>query len=138
MRVSASKMDTKRCGTCGKVKPRSEFYLNKTDPATGKRYATSACIPCYPKQQRGYILKRKYGITIAEYDTMLAAQGGGCAICGTKTNTYRGEARHFAVDHDHDTGRVRGLLCQTCNRMIGLAGDSVERLKAAARYLGGA
>jgi hypothetical protein len=61
---------------------------------------------------------------------MLKDQNGGCAIC------YKPEgSRMFDVDHDHKTGEVRGLLCTSCNRVLGHAKDSVERLLAAARYL---
>jgi hypothetical protein len=53
------------------------------------------------------------GVTDAEYDRLLAAQGGGCAICGNPPKT-----RRLHVDHDHKTGRVRGLLCHRCNRAL--------------------
>ena len=72
-------------------------------------------------------LKRKYGLTLAEFDELLAAQGGGCAICGQPDADN--------VDHDHDTGRVRGILCFPCNAAIGLIHEDEERLLAAAAYL---
>jgi len=75
----------------------------------------------------------RYGITPEEYDTMLGLQGGGCAICGS-SNTARDS---LAVDHDHDTGRVRGLLCSGCNTGLGMFGDDLERLRKALRYLEG-
>lgn len=58
---------------------------------------------------------RRYGLVKGEYDTMLAAQGGVCALCGRNDNG----GKAFAVDHDHSTGRVRGLLCDLCNRGLG-------------------
>lgn len=66
-------------------------------------------------------LKRKYGITSADYDRMLADQSGGCALCGVKPEALKaGRFREFLhVDHDHDTGKVRALLCPDCNLMIG-------------------
>lgn len=76
-------------------------------------------------------LKRKYGLRIEEYDRMLAAQGGGCAICG---NPGRDDIS-LHVDHDHETGVVRGLLCFTCNNALGDLGDSYERMHRAANYL---
>lgn len=82
-----------------------------------------------PAGERERHLVRKYGITLAGYDAMFAQQGGCCAICG-KT-----QARAFDVDHNHETGRVRGLLCTSCNRMVGHAGDDAQTLRAAAAYL---
>jgi hypothetical protein len=77
-------------------------------------------------------LRKDYGISLVEYEKLLAEQGGQCAVChGTKTrNGYR-----FAVDHDHVSGKVRGLLCDTCNRAIGLLKDDPAVLRAAASYL---
>jgi hypothetical protein len=77
-------------------------------------------------------LQAEYGITIEEYDALLAAQGGKCAICGTE-QCATGKA--FAVDHDHDTGMVRGLLCKDCNIGLGMFKDDTFRLKAALDYL---
>ena len=59
----------------------------------------------------------QYGLTPEDYDRMLAAQGGRCAICGTDNPGGQGNRLH--VDHDHETGRVRGLLCQGCNARLG-------------------
>lgn len=76
---------------------------------------------------------RKYGITQVEYDAMLVAQGGLCQICRTDTPSSR--RKWFDVDHCHSTGRVRGLLCEICNRVVGLMKDDPERLERAAQYL---
>jgi len=81
-------------------------------------------------------LKRSYGITQAQYEEMLAEQGGGCAICGTDVF---GDNQHgsmsAAVDHDHDTGVVRGLLCRECNTTLGRMKDNPELLRRAADYI---
>ncbi|TQF03959.1 hypothetical protein E6W39_19095 [Kitasatospora acidiphila] len=71
-----------------------------------------------------------YGLKAGEYDALLAAQGGGCAIC-------RGVRRYrLAVDHNHRTGLVRGLLCNMCNsRLLTAARDKPEVLRSAADYL---
>jgi len=82
--------------------------------------------------QRRKRLKARYGITIAEYDAMLAAQGGTCAVCGTAECA---SGRRFAVDHDHTTGRVRGLVCLFCNRALGLIRDDPALARSLARYL---
>lgn len=76
-------------------------------------------------------LKRTYGITLEEYDAMLAAQGGGCWICGSPGR----DDIALHVDHDHVTGEIRGLLCFTCNNALGDLGDSLERVERAASYL---
>ena len=72
-------------------------------------------------------LKRKYGLTLQEFDELLASQGGGCAICGNPNADN--------VDHDHVTGRVRGILCWNCNVGVGQFEDDIERLIAATSYL---
>lgn len=82
------------------------------------------------------MLKFKFGITPEEYDSMLAAQDGRCAICmSEKSPTPRGTYNTFAVDHDHETGRVRGLLCASCNLGLGKFSDSLYLVVRAASYL---
>jgi hypothetical protein len=84
---------------------------------------------------------RRYGLAPEAYARMLAAQGGTCAICRreeTSVDRRTGKVRALSVDHDHATGRVRGLLCGDCNRALGLLADDPDRLAAAATYLSGA
>lgn len=78
-------------------------------------------------------LKLSYGITLEEYDLLLEQQDHSCAICKTKTPT--GKWKVFAVDHCHITGNVRGLLCNECNRGMGLLRDDPDLLRKAAEYL---
>jgi hypothetical protein len=78
-------------------------------------------------------LKKNFGITPEQYDEMLAAQGGVCASCST--DKPGGPYGIFAVDHDHSTGKVRGLLCKNCNLAIGMLGDSAEGVRKALAYL---
>ena len=85
------------------------------------------------ERQRPYHLMTKYGITEADYERMLKEQGGRCAICDTDTPT--GKWKVFAVDHCHHTGVVRGLLCNECNRGMGLLRDDPDLLRKAADYL---
>lgn len=82
--------------------------------------------------QRNAWLKARYGITASDYDAMLAAQDGRCAICGT--TEPEGRRGVFCVDHDHETGAVRGLLCWPCNRRLGVL-EMREWREAADRYL---
>jgi hypothetical protein len=72
-------------------------------------------------------LKRKYGLTLDEFDELLASQGGVCPICGRPDPDN--------VDHDHVTGRVRGILCWDCNIALGKFADDIDRFVAAAAYL---
>lgn len=74
---------------------------------------------------------KQYGLTIEDYNALLEKQGGVCAICSNVCST----GKRLSVDHDHDTGRVRGLLCSTCNRGIGMLRDDPELIRAALRYL---
>jgi hypothetical protein len=80
-------------------------------------------------------LQREYGITLADYNRILAEQGGGCGICGVREARSKGRGSRLHVDHDHVNRQVRGLLCDTCNRGIGQLGDDPKRVRAAARYL---
>jgi hypothetical protein len=75
---------------------------------------------------------RQHRLTVTDYDQMLAAQDGRCAICRNTTPLGRGR---WHIDHDHVTGQVRGLLCNNCNLGIGYFGDDPEIIKAAARYV---
>jgi ferric-dicitrate binding protein FerR (iron transport regulator) len=86
----------------------------------------------HKRDHQNHHLKAKYGITVDDYDRMLAAQGGGCAICG---GPPRARYHRFHVDHNHETGIVRGLLCDNCNHIVGRMQDNPEILQAAANYL---
>lgn len=83
-----------------------------------------------PVQARNTMLLYKYGITAEEYDVMLAQQGGVCAICKAPPTT-----RRLAVDHDHETGKIRGLLCSRCNPALGMLLDKIEHAQSLIEYL---
>lgn len=85
----------------------------------------------HPEVFRNRRLRRNFGITLAEYEHMIVAQNGVCAICRKPCKT----GRRLAVDHDHDTGKVRGLLCAGCNIGIGQMNEDPMRLRVAADYL---
>jgi hypothetical protein len=78
-------------------------------------------------------LMRKYGLTSEDYDRMLQEQGGTCALCsrGPAQERYK----RLSIDHCHNTGKVRGLLCTPCNCAIGILGDTVEHVRQAVTYL---
>lgn len=77
-------------------------------------------------------LRSKYGITIDDYNNMFAIQEGCCAICGVHQTQLD---KRLSVDHDHSTGKVRQLLCQPCNLLIGFANDNIEILSEAISYI---
>ena len=121
------------CEACGgpvpAERPANAIYCS---PKCKRRGAMSQ----HPRVRRGqldYNRRYKYGLTTEQFDALLAGQGGVCAICGTLEWMGRGNAPH--TDHDHATGRVRGVLCGNCNNGIGMFGDDPARLRAAADYL---
>lgn len=92
--------------------------------------------PEMQRRAKNLVLNRVYGITIHDYEAMLADQGGLCAICRKpETSKCRGKIRKLAVDHCHGTGAVRGLLCANCNLMVGYAKDDSLVLTSAIAYV---
>ena len=113
----------KYCATCGEEKSISLFQRNS--------YSCKEC-----KRNENY--KRRYGITLEEYSKMHISQKGLCAICENPETTIdkrSGAIKNLSVDHCHDTGKVRGLLCNNCNRGIGLLKDSSIIIYKAAKYV---
>jgi len=95
-----------------------------------KKQATHRASPTNTIRLR--YLKTRYGITPEQYEAMLARQAGVCAIC---RNPSRGSTRRLHVDHDHATGKVRGLLCFSCNAGLGHFADNLRWLEATIQYL---
>ena len=118
----------KDCTSCETTKPVEDFYT--TDKNLIGRRAT--CKACDTKRARKYALKRTFGISLQDWDALYRAQGGGCAICGVPCEP---DGRRLSVDHDHDTGQIRGLLCSGCNTGIGLLREDPDVLLAAIHYL---
>jgi hypothetical protein len=79
-------------------------------------------------------LKKRYGLTDEIYEQMIREQGGQCFLCGPNAKNPRRIARSLCIDHDHVTKRVRKLLCDRCNRLLGLADENPMILRSAARY----
>ena len=119
---------TKKCSGCEKTLHIRNFYKE----AAKKSGFASKCRKCAKARTKGpkarnYYLKRRYGITLENYNVLLKNQSGLCAICKQKCTS----GRKLAVDHCHKGGHVRGLLCGRCNRGIGyLREDSVIVLSA--------
>lgn len=152
-------MEKKTCRDCGETKPTDDYYTNvkrRPDGSVRNNYVLPYCKVCWrlrakihrdnatPEQREKYNrrhktpeayrranLKRQYGITPEQYDEMSAAQEGTCALC----NEPPPEGKYLSVDHDHQTERLRMLLCQLCNSMLGYARDRVDVLEAGAAYL---
>lgn len=123
---SEARPHTKWCSKCEQYKSRDEFYT----AARGTSASASICKVCKSKQSGNSGLDR-YNITEAQYLQIFEAQRGRCAICKSRPTSQR-----LAVDHDHDTGMVRGLLCTWCNhKTLGGARDSAAVLQAALDYL---
>lgn len=132
---------TKRCRVCERGLPSAEFRLarSKRDGLADECRACFSEIGREKHAARTTVERRarclaQFGLTPESYDALLAEQRGLCAICRTSEPGGRWNSR-FAVDHDHATGLVRGLLCSHCNVMLGNAKDDPVRLRAAAAYL---
>jgi hypothetical protein len=118
----------KTCIKCGSEKALNEFESG--------RNACKECRREYHKSRqigRKWKYQTKYGITLEDYDEMLYAQNGCCAICGS--NDPGGSGKRFIVDHNHQTNEVRGLLCNNCNRALGYFQDSPRSISKALDYL---
>lgn len=124
MSTANKKSERKRkCSKCNRSKGPGLFSYRKT--ICNRCYKKS---PAYRKERSRY-LERTYGITIEEYEKLLAAQGGGCAICGGKSGD-----KNLAVDHNHKTGEVRGLLCKRHNSAIARWIRNAEEAEATLDY----
>lgn len=133
---------TKRCSKCQLYLPFDDFSLDR-----GSKDGLFAwCKKCKSKQAkenlttekiRSLNMRRLHGISLKEYDRMLADQGGVCHIC-KQPETARsrtGEIKPLAVDHDHGTGENRMLLCQACNLILGVVESNLGRLDVFIEYL---
>lgn len=128
-------MVTRLCPDCQTEKPLTEFVRNRSTPSGYGGY----CRPCHNvrgsasvKKNHGttrhYHLTQRYGIGEAEVQEMVEEQGGMCLICQRPLDSVH-------VDHDHNTGAIRGILCFTCNVGLGNFKDDPWRLERAAEYL---
>ncbi len=115
----------KYCKRCQERKPLDQFHFRRE--STGEASHKGWCKDCQSKYLRAWRFKKHYGITVEDYDRMFKAQGGRCKICK--------QERELKVDHCHEKGHVRGLLCDLCNRGIGFFKDDPVWLSAAANYL---
>ena len=134
-------MNERTCNKCNQTKPITDYY--KTGRKNGDEHAyeckecakarVSASHKANPDKQRDRHLRRAYGITLAQFNRMVLAQGSTCACCGT--DKPGGKHNQWCVDHDHLTGAVRELLCKDCNIVLGIIEDSPEHLQRLIQYL---
>lgn len=129
--------DTKRCTKCGEVKPVGGFDKDSSK-ADGLQCHCRTCNAERRRRRaesgeaRSNHLMYQYGLSTNGFNAILVSQGRCCRICGRHEDDINGPLH---VDHDHNTGKIRGLLCGTCNRGIGIFGDSPEGILRAYEYL---
>ena len=108
-----------------------EYYAKNKERILLRNRLREEQAPTTHGRNRHY--KHKYGITLAQYNEMAQQQGHVCAICKEAETSNR----NLAVDHDHSTGKVRGLLCVNCNSALGKLKESTTLLQSAINYLDG-
>ncbi len=129
----------KTCSRCGATKPLDGFHNEKVRK-DGLNPWCKPCVLTYNKERyaanpdsgRCSRYRRLYGITVADYDRMFDEQGGVCLICQTPCRS----GMRLAVDHDHKTGVVRGLLCYGCNTFLGRLEANWEKFRRTMEYIG--
>ena len=146
MTGSGSGKKTKRCSVCKETKAVHHFSFNKTT-SDGRRCCCKKCTCLWNNEYyrlnkdslKDRDRRRLYGMQLGQYEQLLSEQGGVCVICGlTETATMSKvdrRVRCLAVDHDHDSGCVRGLLCRRCNKAIGLLREDIDIFASAISYL---
>lgn len=115
------------CRTCGQTKFLDDFYENNN----GK--PKTRCKKCDIADNRVVQLRNWYGLTPGDYQTLLDFQDHKCPCCGREF-TETGETKPH-VDHEHDTHKTRGILCNSCNSILGRVNDSTDTLRKMVQYL---
>ena len=119
---------TKICCVCKEEKSILEFHTLKTN----KDGRMGACKKCDSMCKRISVLKNTYGMSVEEFESLYKDSKGKCKICGDPLDKWLNK---LCIDHDHSTGKVRGILCRHCNLLIGNAKDNIDILKSAIEYL---
>jgi hypothetical protein len=127
----------KTCSKCNQIKAISAFSV-RSSAKDGRRTQCKACDQKYRLENqneiREYHYQNRYGISLEKYEEKLKEQDYSCAICGSK-HTSNDRMKRLVVDHNHNTGQVRGLLCHACNVAIGAAKEQEDILMACISYL---
>ena len=111
------------------------FEANKERHAEQQRARYRANPEKYRQYFRNHRIKKVYSLSEREYAEMVIRQGGKCGICGKEPSGEWHGDRSLNIDHCHATGKLRGLLCNKCNRAIGILGDTVESIERVMSYL---
>lgn len=135
-------MTSKKCSRCKNERLLEEFNKDSRTP-DNLSYRCTFCDADYrktvtPSTRRKHKLKTKYDMTPAEYNAIHKAQNGKCGVCFQKetvVNVQSGKVQKLSVDHNHTTGKIRGLLCTACNKALGLLKDDPALLLSGATYL---
>ena len=131
----------KICNKCKIEKDFSDFHKRSNRPCGYKNICKDCVIEnrkLKPRTEymRNYDLMKSYNITVIEYNVMFELQQSKCGICNKSIKDFeKSKKKHLCIDHCHTTGKVRGLLCNNCNRGIGLLGDNPEIINNALIYL---
>lgn len=113
-----------------------KYWLKNKDSIAEKRKLYAINNPEKIKNRNFEGRLKNYGLTVERYNAMYTEQDGLCLICkGKEILTFKGKIKRMAVDHNHKTGKVRGLLCNDCNLMLGYAKDDISLLISAIEYL---
>lgn len=129
----------KTCPSCKSEKSIDQYWKSQyscidcTKEKQKTRWASRT-----PKKRLEQHLKYKYGVTVVELEETLKEQDNKCAICKLELPDlliYEDRRRGYAIDHNHDTGKFRGILCLTCNSLLGMAKDNKDILLEAINYL---
>lgn len=131
------------CKKCDSTKPLSEFYVARKDKLPNPSAYNYECKSCAkervrarhlmnPNRTKHNDLMRMYGISLEEHNQMFEEQNGLCYLCNKPGD---GRWKKLCVDHDHETGKVRKLLCRSCNTALGQVGDNIELLTKMIEYL---
>lgn len=125
----------KSCSSCKLSKEKSDFPKNKQNPDGLYAFCKDCKNARSKKAWAGDVglrgkdraLKKNYGISLVTFNAILETQGGHCALCPRDQD--------MCLDHDHETKKIRGILCRKCNLMLGHGDDDATRMRAAATYL---
>ena len=134
-------MNIKICSRCEKEVFGNDCYCKECRYLYGQQYYLKNKDQILTRQEparRRSRLLHKYKISLEKYQTMWDIQKGLCAVCNAPETSFdkrTGKIRWLSVDHDHETGEIRGLLCHHCNAALGNAFDSIERLEQLIDYL---
>lgn len=135
-RCSEARHKNSSSGLCQKC-----YWIERREgsPLTGLTKAEYDATRYDPRRRRDAYLRKQFGISLDDYEAMADRQDGRCAVCGLTPESPRAGKRFtngvLVVDHCHATGRVRGLLCDPCNRGLGQFGDNIDMLWSAISYL---